>query len=72
MNNDIFEDLKKAIKDYILNSDETIEGLSYRSLEFSILRIAYAIALLERSKITKEHIESAIEIKDEIYKNFYK
>ena len=48
-----------------------IEGLSYRSLEFSILRIAYAIALLERSKITEEHINKAIEIKDEIYKNFY-
>ena len=55
----------------VLNSDEKIEGLSYRSLEFSILRIAYAIALLERSKITKEHVESAIQLKDEIIKNFY-
>lgn len=63
--------IKKAIKDYILNSDEKIEGLSYRSLEFSILRIAYALALLERSKITKEHIESSIQIKDKIIKNFY-
>ena len=63
--------IKKAIKNYILNLDEKFAGLSYRSLEFSILRVAYAIALLERSKITKEHIESAIEIKDKVFKNFY-
>jgi hypothetical protein len=62
--------IKKAIKDYILNSEANIEGISYRSLEFSILRIAYALALLERTKITKEHINLAIEIKDNILKNF--
>jgi len=63
--------IKKAIKNYILNSDENIEGLSYRSLEFSILRIAYALALLERKKITKDHIDFALELKDDIYKNFH-
>ena len=62
--------IKKAIKDYILNTDASIEGVSYRSLEFSILRIAYALALLERSKIQKHHINIAIEIKDTILKNF--
>jgi len=62
--------IKKAIMDYILNTDENIEGVSYRSLEFSILRIAYALALLERSKIQEEHINYAINIKDSILKNF--
>jgi DNA replicative helicase MCM subunit Mcm2 (Cdc46/Mcm family) len=62
--------IKKAIKQYILNADENIEGISYRSLEFSILRIAYALALLERSNIKEHHINFAIEIKDKIIKNF--
>ncbi|KYK31374.1 MAG: hypothetical protein AYK22_02525 [Thermoplasmatales archaeon SG8-52-3] len=63
--------IKKAIKDYILNADESIEGISYRSLEFSILRIAYALALLERSKIQEHHINFAIDLKDKILKNFF-
>ena len=62
--------IKKAIKKYILNTDANIEGVSYRSLEFSILRIAYALALLERSKILERHINFAIELKDNILKNF--
>ncbi|MBU0497993.1 MAG: AAA family ATPase [Candidatus Thermoplasmatota archaeon] len=62
--------IKKAIKDYILNTDANIEGVSYRSLEFSILRIAYALALLERSKISERHIMYAIDLKDTILKNF--
>ena len=62
--------LIKYIKDYILNSEANIEGISYRSLEFSILRIAYALALLERSKIKNSHINFAIELKDAILKNF--
>jgi DNA replicative helicase MCM subunit Mcm2 (Cdc46/Mcm family) len=63
--------IKKAIKDYILNAEANIEGVSYRSLEFSILRIAYAHALLERSKIKEQHINFAIETKDKILKNFF-
>ncbi len=62
--------IKKAIKNYILNSEANIEGVSYRSLEFSIIRSAYALALLERSKIKEKHINFAIELKDEIFKNF--
>ena len=62
--------IKKAIKEYILNSDANIEGVSYRSLEFSILRIAHALALLERSKITERHITFALDLKDMILKNF--
>ncbi len=62
--------IKKAIKNYILNTDANIEGVSYRSLEFSILRIAYALALLERRNIRERHINFAIELKDTILKNF--
>ena len=62
--------IKKAIKNYILHTDANIEGISYRSLEFSILRIAYALALLERRKIIEHHINFAIELKDTIFKNF--
>jgi len=62
--------IKKAIKNYILHTDANIEGISYRSLEFSILRIAYALALLERRKIIERHINFAIELKDTIFKNF--
>ena len=62
--------IKKAIKDYILNSEANIEGVSYRSLEFSILRSAYAFALIERRKIKEKHINYAIELKDKIFKNF--
>ena len=62
--------IKNLIKKYIIETDANIEGISYRSLEFSILRIAYAIALLERSKIIESHIISAIELKDTILKQF--
>ena len=62
--------IKKAIRDYILNTDSNIEGVSYRSLEFSILRIAYALALLERTKIQEHHINFAIKLKDSILKQF--
>ena len=62
--------IKKSIKKYILNMDANIEGVSYRSLEFSILRIAYALALLERKTIKERHINFAIELKDTILKNF--
>lgn len=62
--------IKDAIKEYILNTDAAIEGVSYRSLEFSILRIAYAIALLEQSTIKEKHVREAIDLKDWLLKNF--
>ena len=71
INPDESTEIKKAIKNYILHSDSDIEGVSYRSLEFSIIRIAYALALLERSKINKKHIDFAIELKDTILKEFF-
>ncbi len=64
------ESIKEVIRDYILHTDAAIDGVSYRSLEFSILRIAYAIALLEKSTIKKRHVEEAVELKDWLLKNF--
>jgi len=61
--------IKDAIKDYILETDADIEGISYRSLEFSILRIAYAIALLEKSMIKQRHVLEAIKMKDWLLQN---
>jgi len=63
--------IKQAISDYILTSEANIEGISYRSLEFSILRVASAIALLEQSPIREIHVKDAIELKDALLKNFY-
>jgi DNA replicative helicase MCM subunit Mcm2 (Cdc46/Mcm family) len=63
-------EIKDKIKDYILYTDSNIEGVSYRSLEFSILRIAYALALLEQSKIKTIHIDKAIELKNSVLRDF--
>ncbi len=62
--------IKDAIKQYILTTDAKIEEISYRSLEFSILRIAYALALLEQSDIKLSHVNKTIELKDSILKEF--
>jgi len=63
--------IKEAIKDYILHTDADIDDVSYRGLEFSILRIAYAIALLEQSSIKQRHIIEAIELKDYLLRHSY-
>ena len=62
--------IKEAIKNYILNTDAKIDGVSYRSLEFSILRISYALAILELETIKEKHVKQAIEIKDKLLRNF--
>jgi len=64
--------IKQEIKDYILHTNAAIEGVSYRGLEFSILRIAYAIALLEQSTIKQRHVKEAISIKDYLLQHFQK
>ena len=64
------ESIKSEIKDYIIHTDAEIDDVSYRSLEFSILRIAYAMALLEKSTIKLRHVKDAIQLKDYILKHF--
>jgi replicative DNA helicase Mcm len=62
--------IKDAIKNYILETEANVELVSYRSLEFSILRMAYAIATLEQSDMKKHHVQQAIDLKDVLLKNF--
>jgi len=50
-----------VLSDFIRQYD--VSTYSYRSLELSILRIAYAYAKLCRSNIGAKHIIKAIEIK---------
>jgi len=52
------------LKKYILLTKTAIDGISYRNLELSVLRIAHTMAKLEKSSITAKHIEEAIVFKD--------
>jgi DNA replicative helicase MCM subunit Mcm2 (Cdc46/Mcm family) len=67
-----FEDeqlCKDHIKNYLLGTSLRIESMSYRNLELSILRIAYAHSRLERKLITEEHVKNAIRLKDMMMRN---
>jgi len=66
------EDLSKVvemIQMYILKTHTNIDPISFRNLEESILRIAYAMAKLEKRNITTEHIKKSIMFKDKIIQN---
>jgi len=52
------------LKKYILLTKTAIDEVSYRNLELSILRIAYAMAKLEKKNISTHHVEEAIIFKD--------
>jgi len=58
----------EMLKKYILLTKTAIDEVSYRNLELSILRIAYAMAKLEKSNIKPRHIEEAIVFKDRMLK----
>lgn len=61
--------IRNMIEDYILNTKTNIHLISYRSLELSILRIAYAMAKLEKKTMNSEYIKNAIWLKDQILRN---
>jgi len=66
------EDLDKIvemIQTYILKTHTNIDPISFRNLEHSILRIAYAMAKLEKKNIMTGHIKRAIMFKDKILQN---
>lgn len=63
------EAINNIIKEYILHTQTKIDSVSYRSLELSILRIAYAMAKLEKRNIGREHVKTAVRVKDQILKN---
>jgi len=56
--------IKAVIRSYIHMTGLNLTEKSYRSLELSILRIAYALAKLHKSDITPETVVKAIELKD--------
>lgn len=57
--------IKELIRSYIQLTNANIDEKSYRSLELSILRIAYALAKLQMSDVTPVHVLKAIKMKDE-------
>lgn len=62
-------EIDELIKNYILETQTRIKQVSYRSLELSIMRIAYAMARLERKNIGRIHVENAQILKDQMLKN---
>ncbi|RLJ04918.1 MAG: hypothetical protein DRP18_04080 [Candidatus Aenigmatarchaeota archaeon] len=58
----------EMLKRYILLTKTAIDEVSYRNLELSILRIAYAMAKLEKSNIKPKYVEEAIVFKDRMLK----
>jgi len=62
-------DIKHIISEYILRTNTNINVVSYRSLELSIMRIAYAMAKLQGTYIQRAHVSNAIYVKDIMIKN---
>jgi len=58
------ERIKDVIKSYIRLTSQDLSEVSYRSLELSILRVAYALAKLQKSDVNPEHTVRAITLKD--------
>ena len=56
--------IKKVLRAYIELTRSDIDGVSVRSLELSVLRIAYAIAKLYRSNVRAVHVVRALRLKD--------
>jgi len=60
------------IEKYIVDRREIeMESVSYRSLEYSILRIAWGIAKLQKKNVTDKEVMSAIIFKDRILRWLY-
>ena len=56
--------VKEVMKSYINLTNDDLTEKSYRSLELSILRVAYALAKLEKKDMSPEHVVKAIRLKD--------
>ena len=56
--------IKEVMRSYIKLTGKDLSEESYRSLELSILRIAYALAKLHKSNVTPIHVVKAIQLKD--------
>lgn len=61
-----------TIATYLIKVEEVkVEEISYRSLECSILRIAWAMAKLKKKNITRDEVTEAIIFKNEILRRLY-
>jgi len=67
VSDEVKERISQLIMTYIRIAKSDITQFSYRSLELSILRVAYAIAKLQRSDLKEEHVNQAIRLKDPEY-----
>lgn len=66
------ETVVKTLQTYIKKAKNIeIEKISYRSLELSILRIAWAMAKLQKRNITRDDVVDAIIFKNNILKELY-
>lgn len=61
--------IKEVMRSYIKLTSKELSEASYRSLELSILRIAYALAKLRRKNVTPVDVVKAIRMKDESLTN---
>jgi len=58
------EEIKQVLKSYIKLTKAPIEEMSYRALEESMLRIAYAVAKLHKRNVTPLDVVEALKMKD--------
>ena len=65
------ENVINTLRAYILKTKTEIDNISYRSLECSILRIAWAMAKLQKKNIEKNDMIEAIIFKDRILRRIY-
>jgi len=63
-----FEAISEMMAMYIRKTSTKIDNVSIRNLEMSILRIAYAMAKLEKSNIKPKHVKRAILFKNAVLK----
>lgn len=64
-----YNDAVKRLSNYIKLTETKIDGLSYRSLELSILRLTWALAKIHRRNILSDDIHEAIMFKDQLLKS---
>jgi len=64
------DNITATMREYIRKTHTNIDAVSYRNLELSFLRIAYAMAKIEGKNITVEHMKKAIWLKDAMLLNY--
>jgi DNA replicative helicase MCM subunit Mcm2 (Cdc46/Mcm family) len=71
LSSDDLREVISMIKKYILRTHTEIDEVSYRSLECSILRIAWAMAKIRKKNIEKQDVIEAIIFKDRVLKELH-